>query len=235
VIALDRLDETAQREALIRDLFPLVRIIARRVSRMVGLADVDDLVGDGCVGLIRAVDSFDPTRGTNLTRYARHIIAGAMLNGIRQRDPVSERVRRILRVAERERFALACERGVLPSMAEMERRVPDLHRARAEVHCNVPLSTDAPLPEKESPALDRDADPQLVSERDAERAFMVAAIAALPARQRTIILAHYFGERSLREIGDRLAVSPQRVSQLHLSAIARLRRTMSAAQLGDGP
>jgi RNA polymerase sigma factor for flagellar operon FliA len=228
MIAPVRLDETAEREATIRDLFPLVRLIARRVARMIGTSDLDDLVGDGCIGLIRAVDSFDPERGASLTRYARQVIAGAMLNGVRRRDPVSERVRRIMRVAERERFALACERGELPSMTEMEERVPDLRRARAEVYGNVPLSTDAPLPEKESPIIDRDADPQLVSERDAERAFMEAAIAALPARQRTIILAHYFGERSLREIGDRLAVSPQRISQLHLSAIARLRQTMGA-------
>jgi len=226
----EHLAETTEREATIRDLFPLVRIIARRVARMIGSSDLDDLVGDGCIGLIRAVDSFDPERGTNLARYARHVIVGAMLNGVRRRDPVSERVRRILRIAERERFTLACERGELPSMAEMEERVPDLRRARAEAYRYVPLSTDAPLPEKETPVIDRDADPQLVSERDAERAFMDAAIAALPARQRAIILAYYFGDRSLREIGDRLAVSPQRISQLHLSAIARLRQTMGASQ-----
>jgi RNA polymerase sigma factor for flagellar operon FliA len=205
-------------------------LIARRVARMIGTSDIDDLIGDGCIGLIRAVDSFDPARGTSQTRYARHVIAGAMLNGVRRRDPVSERVRRILRVAERERFALACERGTLPSMTEMEARVPDLRRARAEAHRYVPLSTDAPLPEKESPVIDVDADPQLVSEREAERAFMESAIAALPPRQRAIILAYYFGERSLREIGDRLAVSPQRVSQLHLSAIARLRQSMGVAR-----
>jgi RNA polymerase sigma factor (sigma-70 family) len=229
VIAPEPIDDTAAREAAIRDLFPLVRTIARRVARLIAATDLDDLVGDGCVGLIRAVDSFDPARGTDLARYARYIIAGEMLNGVRRRDPVSERVRRIIRLAERERFALACERGELPSMTEMEERVPELRRARAEVHCYVPLSTDAPLPEKEAPVLDRGADPQLVSERDAERAFMEAAIAALPPRQRTIVLAHYFGERSLREIGDRFAISPQRVSQLHLSALARLRRTLSAA------
>jgi len=229
MIAPERADETAAREAMIRDHFPLVRSIARRVARMIGTTDLDDLVGDGCLGLIRAVDSFDPARGTEFARYARQLIAGDMLNGVRRRDPVSERVRRIIRLAERERFALACERGTLPSMTEMEARVPDLRRARAEVYCYVPLSTDAPLPEKESPALDRDADPQRVSERDAERAFMEAAIAALPPRQRTIVLGYYFGERSLREIGDRFAISPQRVSQLHVSALARLRRTLSAA------
>ena len=54
------------REAAIRALLPAVRQLARRVHRMVPSADVDDLVGDGCVGLIRAVDAFDPMRGVPL-------------------------------------------------------------------------------------------------------------------------------------------------------------------------
>ncbi len=220
--------EPGDREAAIRELFPLVRTIARRVARMVGVTDIDDLIGDGCIGLIRAVDSFDPRRGTQLARYARHVIAGAMLNGIRRGDRVSERVRRVIRIAERERFALACERGALPTMSEMERRIPALRRARAEVHRNVPLSADAPLPEKEHPAIDRASDPQAINERESERALMEAAIAALPPRHRGVILAHYFGDRSLREIGDRFGVSPQRASQLHVNAIARLRRSLSA-------
>jgi RNA polymerase sigma factor (sigma-70 family) len=223
-------DESAQREAAIRELFPLVRTIARRVARMVGVAELDDLVGDGCVGLIRAVDGFDPARGVSLARYARHVVAGAMLNGIRQRDPVSERVRSVLRIAERERFAIACETGIAPALRELEARLPELHRARTEAHRNVPLSIDVPLPEGERLVQDRAADPQAITECAFERALVERAIAALPPRQRTIVLAHYFGERSLREIGARLAVSPQRVSQLHLSAIARLRRALASAR-----
>ncbi|MBC5816127.1 MAG: RNA polymerase sigma factor WhiG, partial [Candidatus Eremiobacteraeota bacterium] len=102
----------------------MVKKIARRVSRMVPGTDVDDLVGEGSVGLIRAVDSFDPMRGPSIEQYASRIVAGAMLNGIRRLDPVSERVRRDDREAERERYALATEFGQLPSLLEMEKRRP---------------------------------------------------------------------------------------------------------------
>ena len=72
------------REERIRALLPMVRQIARRVHRMVPMSDAEDLIGDGCVGLIRAVDGFDPTRGVPLEHYARRLILGSVLNGVRR-------------------------------------------------------------------------------------------------------------------------------------------------------
>jgi RNA polymerase sigma factor for flagellar operon FliA len=215
------------REAQIRLLFPLVRRIARRVARMVAGADVDDLVGDGCVGLIRAVDTFDPSRGLALETYARRIVVGAMLNGLRRSDPVSERARRELREAERERFALANERGALPSIAEMEQRRTRLRGARAAAYRYAPLSLDGPLPPTEAlPADDRDDPLRIVLKRSASRE-LSGALALLPPRQRLVLALHYFRELPLRRIGDQLRVSPQRASQLHLAALQRLRRTLA--------
>ncbi|MGD0053612.1 MAG: sigma factor, partial [Vulcanimicrobiaceae bacterium] len=105
-----------EREARIRELLPIVRQVARRLHRMVPTADSDDLIGDGSIGLIRAVDAFDPERGVPLEQYARKLILGAMLNGMRRLDPVSERVRRRVRQAENARFALAQELGTVPSL-----------------------------------------------------------------------------------------------------------------------
>jgi len=217
------------REATIRELLPIVRKIARRIARVVGGTDLDDLVGDGSVGLIRAVDSFDPRYGITVEQYARRVIAGAMLNGIRRLDPVSERVRRTLRNSERERYALASERGALPPIGEMEERVPGLERARAEAHRGTPLSLDAPLPGGERLEIDRTGDPQVVVTADAERKRVRAAIATLPHRQRKLIVDHYYGENSLRGLSNELGVSPQRASQLHLLAIGRLRRELTPA------
>ncbi|HXM06253.1 MAG TPA: sigma factor, partial [Candidatus Acidoferrum sp.] len=67
--------EVVDREERIRRMFPLVKRIARRVKRMVPGFDVEDLIGDGSVGLIRAVDSYDPTRGPTAAQYARRLIA----------------------------------------------------------------------------------------------------------------------------------------------------------------
>jgi RNA polymerase sigma factor FliA len=217
----------AEREEQIRALLPLVRKIARRISRLVP-CDYDDLVGDGSIGLIRAVDNFDPSRGTSLELYARHLISGAMLNGIRRMDPVSERTRRAMRDGELERFQLAGERGTIPSLAEMEERRPGFIRASAAVTQGVPLSLDRPLPEGERLQRDWSNDPALLVESRSERDAIGAAVDALPERQRQVVREHYFGDWSLREVGRRMKISPQRASQLHIVAMRKLRRSLGA-------
>lgn len=217
------------REDAVRTLLPLVRKAARRLKRLVPSLDVDDLVGDGCVGLIRAVDSFDAARGPQITEYARRLVVGAMLNGIRRMDPVSERARRIVRDGENQRYALAAERGCVPNAAEMERRCPGYRRAVAAAYRGQPLSLDAPLPRGESLAYDWSDDPARIVERRLERARLAEMIAALPNRQRDLVVMHYFKETSLRTIGKRLAISPQRASQLHTSALTKLKRKVHAS------
>jgi RNA polymerase sigma factor for flagellar operon FliA len=216
-----------ERERRIRALLPAVKQIARRVQRMVPGADLDDLIGDGSIGLLRAVDGYDPVHGVPLEQYARRVIVGAMLNGIRRLDPVSERVRRTLRVAEIARYELAQELGRLPSVPEMERRLPAFARARTEAHRGTPLSLDAPFPAGERLVLDRSVDPQEVVATASERRRIRGAVARLSPRQREIVVAHYFRERSLRSLGEALGISAQRVSQLHLGAIRRLRTELA--------
>ena len=154
------------REATIRALLPIVRAVARRIQRMVPGADMDDLIGDGSIGLIRAVDAFDPVRGIPLEQYARKIVLGAMLNGMRRLDPVSERVRRRVRHAENARFALAHQLGTVPTMQALAARDPALARARVDAHRSVPLSLDATLPLGERLVLDYGGDPQQVAALD---------------------------------------------------------------------
>jgi RNA polymerase sigma factor for flagellar operon FliA len=217
-----------EREEQIRALLPLVKRIARRISRFVP-CDFDDLVGDGSIGLIRAVDNFDPARGTSLEHYAGTLISGAMLNGIRRMDPVSERTRRIMRDGEIERYRIAAERGSVPTLDEMERHRPGFVRATINATIGVPLSLDRPLPEGESLRGDWSGDPARIVLDRSERDAIAARVDALPERQRLLIRDHYFAERSLREIGVRLRISPQRASQLHVAAMEKLRRSFDAA------
>jgi RNA polymerase sigma factor for flagellar operon FliA len=182
------------------------------------------MVGDGCVGLIRAVDSYDPDRGPRLEEYARRLIVGAMLNGVRRMDPVSERARRTVREGEVRRYELAVERGEVPSADEVDRLHPGYRRALAAAYRGQPLSLDAPLPRGEALAGDWNGDPARVVERMSESESLARNLAGLPQRQRDVVLLHYFGGSSLRAVGRRLAISPQRASQLHLAALAKLRR-----------
>jgi len=220
-----------QREALIRSFFPLVRSIARRIQRMVPGSDLDDLIGDGCVGLIRAVDSFDPARGPAMQSYVSRVVAGTMLNGLRRLDPVSERVRREVRDAERERYELAVEDGNLPTQNEMEARRPALRRAALHAYRYTPLSLDSPLPVDESLAGDWTEDPALLAGERLGRAHIRGALMTLTKRQRSVVALYYFFDKSLYEIGRTLAISPQRASQLHVAALRNLRKVLHASSL----
>lgn len=212
------------RDEQIRALLPIVKKLARRLKRLVPTFDLDDLVGDGSVGLIRAVDSFDPQRGPQLDDYARRLIVGAMLNGIRRMDPVSERARRIVRDGENVRYTLAASIGAVPTPNEMERHCPGYRRAVTAAYRGQPLSLDAPLPLGESLVSDWSGDPAQIVELRSEGAHLAAQIERLPRRQRDVVLLHYFKGTSLRAVGKSLAISPQRASQLHLSALAKLKR-----------
>jgi len=217
------------RDERVRTLLPMVRKLARRLKRLVPSFDLDDLVGDGSLGLLRAVDSFDPRRGTHLEDYARRLIVGAMLNGIRRMDPVSERARRIVRDGENARYTLAASSGAVPALAEMERRFPGYRRALTAAYRGQPLSLDAPLPLGEALVNDWSGDPAHIVECRSASARLAALVDGLPPRQREVVLLHYYQGTSLRSVGRRLAISPQRASQLHLSAIARLKRENLAA------
>jgi len=199
---------------------------------MVPGADLDDLIGEGCVGLIRAVDSFDPTRGPSIEQYASRVVAGAMLNGIRRLDPVSERVRREVREGDRERYALATQCGELPSLLEMEKRRPGLRPANIHAYRYAPVSLDAPLPAGEELPGDWGADPGAIVSTRSESASIRGALARLSQRHRTLLAWYYFGDLSLHTISKRLEISPQRVSQLHLAAIAKLKKVVSHATAG---
>lgn len=216
----------AERDTTIREYYPLVRAIARRVARIAQGADLDDLVGDGALGLIRAVDRFDASRGTTLETYARKLIIGAMLNGVRRLDPVSERVRRTLRRAEERRYALAQERGTLPTLGELEREDDRIRRARVAAFRQAALSLDVPVAGGRDPLADWQNEPGVRATERAKRARLMEAVALLPERQRRIVALHYGAELSLHSIGSRMRVSPQRISQLHVEALTRLRRAV---------
>jgi RNA polymerase sigma factor for flagellar operon FliA len=217
-----------ERERTIRRFFPLVHRIAKRVQRIVVGSSLDDLTGDGSVGLIRSVDTYDPSLGYTFESYARKVIVGSMLNGLRRMDPIPERVRRRVRRAEEMRYKMAQERGALPSMLELERCTPGLQRARMLVFRYTPLSLDGPLLIDESGLLDLESDPVLtVVERSLTRE-LLGAVRLLPERQRRVVVLHYYQRLSLHAIGAKVGVTPQRVSQLHLSALQTLRSRAAA-------
>lgn len=212
----------------IQNLYALAQGIARRVGRTYRKADVDELISDGCVGLIRAVDTFDPTRGVALEIYARRLIIGSIFNGLRKRDPLSSRVRKALRKVDDERFEIASREGSLPSMVEMEQRDGQLGAIRTKALQRSTVSLDAPLPSGEKLGTSTANDPQNIA---VERSLVQSALSAintLPNRQREVMLLYYMQQVSLPTIADRMGITRQRASQIHRQALESVRKVVIA-------
>jgi len=227
----------ADRERLCEAALPLVRRLAAGVLRRLPAHFVaDDLIGDGCVGLLRAVDRFDPAHGISFEAWASRIVRGAMLNGLRRMDVIPERVRRDARSLDAARWRLAQDEGAAPSdsaaAADAGLNVRKLEAVLLALRRAVPVSLDAPLqPHEQSASLgDRlpsdSIDPVHHVIVQSVRRAVARAVQTLPPREQMILAAFYGGETTFRAIGGRLGISKQRVSQIHGRAINALRNRL---------
>lgn|GEM_PF-6256380 len=189
-------------------------------ARACVIRDIDAVVSDAYYGLTIALDKFDPARGRDFRVFAATVIAGRVLNGIRSRDSVSERVRRIIRQADN-------GEGVPLSV---------LRKALERRDACTPLGLEVPAPTTKRPShlalgatiARREPSPCERVVAHEERSMVTRALVALPQRSQAVLRAVYFDERALREVALEYDISTQRASQIHLAALQQLRHLLGA-------
>jgi RNA polymerase sigma factor for flagellar operon FliA len=219
---------------------PFVESLARRMaSTMPHSIDLGDLVQDGVLGLIDAAFRFDEGRGIKFETFAERRVRGSMIDALR-RDAWPRGVRRIRRELEAAREQLRRELGAEPTLADLAQRV-GADESRLErtilristIESTSPLANldaldgmilPAVLVPSEPPAPDR------LFEQSETRERVRAALAQLPARERRIVGLYYFGDVTMKQIGEQIGVNESRVSQLHARAIQRLRRLLATTE-----
>jgi len=224
---------------------PFVESLARRMaSTMPHSIDLGDLVQDGVLGLMDAAHRFDEDRGIKFETFAERRVRGAMIDALR-RDAWPRGVRRVRRELEAARESLRRELGAEPTLSDLAQRVgaDETRLERTIVRINTIESTSplanletldsASLPPvlvpSEPPAPDR------VYEQTETRDRMRKAMALLPPRERRIVSLYYFGEATMKQIGQEIGVNESRVSQLHARAIQRLRKILSVKTVETAP
>lgn len=229
--------ETSQQERVAAGL-PFVESLARRMaSTMPHSIELNDLVQDGVLGLMDAAHRFDEARGIKFETFAERRVRGAIIDALR-RDAWPRGVRRARRELEAAREALRRELGAEPSMADLARRVgtevPALERMIVRINT---IESTSPLANAETldsstlpPVLvpSEPIAPDRLFEQSQTRGRVRAALVQLPARERRILSLYYFGEATMKQIGQAIGVNESRVSQLHARAIQRLRRLLAA-------
>ncbi|MDQ3169817.1 MAG: FliA/WhiG family RNA polymerase sigma factor [Acidobacteriota bacterium] len=227
----------AERDRIARSL-PFVESLARRVaSTMPNSIDIGDLVQDGMLGLIDAARRFDEGRGIKFETFAERRVRGAMIDALRK-DAWPRGVRRQRRELEAARESLRRELGVEPSMQDLATRVGTdvtrLERTIVRIHT---IESTSPMASAESiegtslPAVllpSEPPSPHKAFETQEVKDRIRRAMHALPPRERKIVSMYYFGEATMKQIGNEIGVNESRVSQLHARALDRLKRLLAA-------
>jgi RNA polymerase sigma factor for flagellar operon FliA len=228
------------RDRLVVNYSPLVRYVAGRISgRMGGPLDQEDLVSSGLVGLLGAVETYDPGRRSKFESYAISKIRWSMLDELRKVDPLSRRTRLRAHQIERARDELVQKLGRAPTESELvgslgisvtEHRTFLDQFARAHVR-----SLEARAEYQGGPAgglhdliEDNSAtDPASAVEVAEVRALLVRAIGCLGEKERVVTTFYYYEGLTLKEIGLVLNLTEGRISQILHAALARLRNSLS--------
>ncbi|PWU01386.1 MAG: FliA/WhiG family RNA polymerase sigma factor [Terriglobia bacterium] len=226
-----------ERERLILENLPQVRLIARRIQeRLPKNISLEDLVSTGVIGLISAIDNFDPRHNVKLKTYAEYKIRGAILDSLRGLDWAPRQKRRktkqieaAIAVAEQRlqrapsEEEIAAQLGIpLEEYHEWLVEIRGLHVASLEYAGNEQGRELLHfLPDTE------DNLPSTLLERSELERLVARGIDQIPEIERTILSLYYREELTLREIAQVVKLHESRISQLKSQAILRLRSQLA--------
>ena len=231
------------RDRLILTYAPLVKYVAGRLgSGLPAHVDESDLVSYGLLGLISAIERYDPERDIKFETYAMARIKGAIIDELRALDWVPRSVRSRAREIERAIAELESRLGRAPTDDEIATKIGISTEELEESLTDISRSSIAALDELWSGSGEGDQVSLLdtiedtTGPRPAEaldetelREALADAIARLPEREKLVVTLYYYEELTLREIGEVLGVTESRVSQLHTKAVLRLKARLAGA------
>jgi len=186
------MERPALRSAAVEPHLPLVATIARAMGRRLPpTVEVDDLINDGVLGLMDALRRYDPQRRVGFTTYAGHRIRGAILDGLRKRDPLPRAYRRLQNgePGRRIQFLALDEAMTVPDEGE---RDPEAAAVEADLRRQVWLG-----------------------------------LAALPPRDRQVLVLRMVRGLPLRAVAVHLSISITRVAEIQARGLARMRRFLT--------
>jgi len=227
-------DLAARREGLVLAHLPQVRLIAKRIhDRLPHYVSLDDLVSAGVVGLLNAIDNFDPGLNVQLNTYAEHRIRGAIMDGLREMDWAPREIRQksklvenVIRTAQQRVGREPTEEEIASllkiSVSEYQRWLTELQ------HIELERLEYASGDNRSGNLLqvigdDEESWPSAIVERSELERRLAEAIDRMPKTERTVLSLYYYEEMTLREIAEIMGIHLSRVGQLRAQAVLRLR------------
>src|SRR4051794_21970094 len=226
-----------ERERLILEHLPQVRLIARRIQeRLPDSISLDDLISTGVLGLISAIDNFNPVHNVKLKTYAEYKIRGAILDSVRgldwaprQKRRKSKQIEAAIAHAEQRLQAPPSEEDIA---AELSITLEEYHEWLVEIRGLNLASLEYAGGDQGKDLLHYLPDagdnlPSLLLERSELEKLLASSIEQIPDIEKTVLSLYYHEELTLREIAQVVNLHESRISQLKSQAILRLRGQMA--------
>jgi RNA polymerase sigma factor for flagellar operon FliA len=235
-------DERA-REQLVLAFSPLVKYVAGRMSTgLPAHVEEADLISYGLLGLISAIERFDPSREIKFETFAMTRIKGSIIDELRSLDWVPRSVRAKAREIERANSKLEHQLHRAPTDQEVAEELgmtmEDFQDSLTRISNSSVIALDelwtlSDASGDQVSLLDTIQDPDAVDPAQAmdvteTKDRLAESIARLPEREKLVVALYYYENLTLREIGEVLGVTESRVSQLHTKAVLRLKSSLQA-------
>jgi len=236
----------AERDELIRRHASLVKYeVDRMAAGLPDQVDREDLISAGMIGLIKAVDRYDPDRGASFATYATSLLRGAVLDELRRMDWAPRGLRGRYRRLEETVFELRRRLGRQPDETEIIDEMgmtPDEYRKLLRDSSTAAIVSLEALTEATGDAHvaaastfapgATDWTPSAAADHAEMRRLLAEAVEELSEREKLVLGLYYREELTLREIGMVLDVTESRVCQIHTQTIARLRAGLQTRLAG---
>ncbi|MCB0393607.1 MAG: FliA/WhiG family RNA polymerase sigma factor [Bdellovibrionales bacterium] len=229
-----------QKDKLIMEYAPLIKFIAQKIAiRLPSNIELDDLISSGVIGLMDAIEKYDPSRDNTFKTYAEFRIRGAILDELRAQDWVPRSVRDKAKLLDRTLVKLEADLGRTATDEEVAEKlnitIDEFHDLVNQVRPVSLLSIDdqATFSNVDKKSIMNILDGCKISNPFNQlnlktvKEIVTRSIMELPEKQRLVLSLYYYEDLNLKEIGKVLRVTESRVSQLHAQAVSRLRGKLS--------
>jgi RNA polymerase sigma factor FliA len=217
------------KEELVRYFAPKIKILAQRLKvKLPPSVEVGELISAGSLGLLEALENYNPSLGIKLSTFAENRITGAMLDELRKLDWLSRGMRRRIRLLERTIRDIEQERGRAPTAADLEERTglsaKEVDEGLEAMQNQVCLSLDA-LQDNLLPADSRGRynEPFECAARQDLIDKLASLIDDLTPREKLVLSLYYVEELTMKEVALVMEITEGRVSQLHSQSMAKMR------------
>lgn len=232
--------EALRNEIVLKNL-GLVRACALSLrNTFIKYGDVDDVVNEGVIALMDAIESFDPTKGAKFETYASLKIRGAIIDYVRRQDWVPRPVRKFARDLDKANSILYNQYNRAPTNAELAECLgmseDKLLKGMADASNTVTLSFEELLYEDNFegyPSADEGSDSRLL--RQELREVTAKAIASLKEKERQVITLYYYKSMKYSDIAKVIGVSESRVCQINTKAMLALKAALEPYIKGSSP